>query len=716
MDLNEDRKIFLENFYKEHGDFRLHYITQKNRFDGWTADVLYSKATDEQKYQANLRRIKANELILDYENKDQVTLVKQILKDRNWGYELWDTGSRGYHFRLLFPELSKHERIIRNQIRKYLVIKFGSDKATANEETWLALEFAPHFKTGNMKTLVETVNGENVFDDTINRLINKISQDQETDIVELEIEYQDVLTNPYLQYALNNKIERGGRDLVLFKNLAILLKKGGIKGKQLQEIVEKIVANCPGKTVGEFIGWLKRVKKDPTLQYNKYELIKWSEENGHPVFEFRTEGFEKLLENTNYFEKFSLAFNREIVQQRVWGRMLAYSTLATALDERDRDLRIHLIMQSYSTTGKDEGVNFARKILDRLGYKTSTPSSITDKTLIGGINELNRQHNQKYELQENQTKEVKGKQYSWKDPIELGCLSNHHWVAFSEAESVFRPGEYNKQVQVILRQAMDEKREIEKGLGGYMIKLNTNTTIILTTYPMHDTIFRLLNNGLFQRCLFFNKELTQEDNQNMLNAIISSNFKGRPFDENVIGNMYTDSICSDIRKIVQWYHANKSGIIFEDNVEKYISNRIHSLTKDYFLLLGLSDSRITDALIRRGLKTIKKLSIVHAVAQFKIIVDISDVKAAFYLFKECLDSVRKLIIDQNKTSKFEFVLINILTEKERLSSGDLFDYMSNTVDSCKSTSTFTKYMNNCIGRIVLEEREGKAVYYRLKSN
>ena len=81
-----------------------------------------------------------------------------------------------------------------------------------------------------------------------------------------------------LKFVLTHKITAGERHSVLFKNLApILVKLNLDKDKK---ILDQIIKNCPGKSTGELMGWIKLARKGK-LHLNIREINKWSEKYGY---------------------------------------------------------------------------------------------------------------------------------------------------------------------------------------------------------------------------------------------------------------------------------------------------------------------------------------------------------------------------------------------------------------------------------------------------
>jgi len=96
----------------------------------------------------NNRSIFPNEIVLDLEDPDQFDNLKFALDAYQFKYYAFKTGSKGYHFHLFFDEdLIEAEKVL-------LINRFGCDAQKASKRCMIALEFTPHWKTGNTKSLI----------------------------------------------------------------------------------------------------------------------------------------------------------------------------------------------------------------------------------------------------------------------------------------------------------------------------------------------------------------------------------------------------------------------------------------------------------------------------------------------------------------------------------------------------------------------------------
>lgn len=97
----------------------------------------------------NQRQILPIEVVLDLEERNQLASVIEKLREFKIKFYCFDTGSRGFHVHIFF------NRILTAKEKLSIINYFGADPQKASEKCLIALEFAPHWKSGKIKELVE---------------------------------------------------------------------------------------------------------------------------------------------------------------------------------------------------------------------------------------------------------------------------------------------------------------------------------------------------------------------------------------------------------------------------------------------------------------------------------------------------------------------------------------------------------------------------------
>lgn len=165
---------------KQYTDFHLQ-IAFKNQDgeQGWsrrrsylTIAILEDKDWIEK---ANNRTLLKNEVVLDYDKliyeadvlkEGQILAAITYCKRRGIKYAVYHTGSRGVHFHMFIDKLAYMNQNDRYEIRKRLIARFCGaeafkpnfvgDYAKTSDKVPIALEFAPHWKTGKPKILIDS--------------------------------------------------------------------------------------------------------------------------------------------------------------------------------------------------------------------------------------------------------------------------------------------------------------------------------------------------------------------------------------------------------------------------------------------------------------------------------------------------------------------------------------------------------------------------------
>jgi hypothetical protein len=162
------RLHWLQYLANKRGDFKTAFCF-KNK-DGEVCfskhhTVIHCQETENYTHlmKASHRQIFEEEIVLDFDRKDFKNSNALILKavygcrdnllKRKFGFKIFQTGSTGYHIHIPFDKSSYTLKRL-ERLRKVMVAKYNCDSAKAYASNLIALEFAPHWKTGNQKRLL----------------------------------------------------------------------------------------------------------------------------------------------------------------------------------------------------------------------------------------------------------------------------------------------------------------------------------------------------------------------------------------------------------------------------------------------------------------------------------------------------------------------------------------------------------------------------------
>ena len=117
----------------------------------------------------NQRQIFPFEIVLDVEEPEQIEEIIKTLKSWGSNYNLWETGSRGYHIHIFCKkEFNEKEKMA-------IVKKLGTDIQKCSEKNLIALENCPHWKTGKPKTLITSTE----LKESAEKILNDVGYEEE---------------------------------------------------------------------------------------------------------------------------------------------------------------------------------------------------------------------------------------------------------------------------------------------------------------------------------------------------------------------------------------------------------------------------------------------------------------------------------------------------------------------------------------------------------
>ena len=253
------------------------YINEKGK-EYWTEWKLWENCSEIEKLKVNLRQMMPNEIVLDFEDKTNLSMVTKLLIDSNIKFKCYDSGSRGFHIHMIFSNLADLPKEVRLEVRKIIITNFKADLTKSSEDTLIAIEDRPHFKTMNVKTLIYNEDGVNMISEIIITEAKRRVERYRTLRVEMDTDFKEYFhKDPFYIYVKNNIIpDNTGRDLYIFPNLAIACAKSGKTEKEIRDIMEPIIkTNFPGKKYAEFNGWLKKAMNNIITDYNQIQINNW---------------------------------------------------------------------------------------------------------------------------------------------------------------------------------------------------------------------------------------------------------------------------------------------------------------------------------------------------------------------------------------------------------------------------------------------------------
>ncbi len=158
MDKALEKFEFLNKLFYEVGnqsyDFELQILEQEGRRSKRKkfSQICFDLENKNNKWfleKCNQRQILPIEVVLDLEEKEKLKPIIEELQQLKIKFYAFSTGSRGYHIHIFFNrEISEQEKL-------KIIRHYGTDPQLSSKRHMVALEFAPHWKSGKIKDLVD---------------------------------------------------------------------------------------------------------------------------------------------------------------------------------------------------------------------------------------------------------------------------------------------------------------------------------------------------------------------------------------------------------------------------------------------------------------------------------------------------------------------------------------------------------------------------------
>jgi len=112
---------------------------------------------------ANNRQLFPHEIVLDLDDdfsEKKLSDTCELLQKFHLAYQAYSSGSRGYHIHILLlsGQIMEARRnfLSLDEARRYLINLCLADPAKIRSNSMIALQNAPHWKTGRVKTLLRS--------------------------------------------------------------------------------------------------------------------------------------------------------------------------------------------------------------------------------------------------------------------------------------------------------------------------------------------------------------------------------------------------------------------------------------------------------------------------------------------------------------------------------------------------------------------------------
>lgn len=290
------KKWSLEYYRMKFGDFTVTHADHGSNFQPWRklSEVLPSEMDG-----INLRNIFPEEVVFDCE--DEATKIRAVkgLKEKNYGFVLWKTGSRGYHVHMFFPGLKEFEEDVVKEVKANYIEQYGSDPKMKESRRVIAAEYKPHFKTGKPKELIEEYGDpENniISAKVLSEVFIKIQKEIASNISAVNITQQSTKMSGGMpknrwgemtyahcrEVGRKHKLPPGNRHSVFLKNMAIGAFE--FESPEYAEGVLEDICLAQGMRKDEYKGWYEGAKNGKYRHFNQIEMQQYLLNNKLPHY------------------------------------------------------------------------------------------------------------------------------------------------------------------------------------------------------------------------------------------------------------------------------------------------------------------------------------------------------------------------------------------------------------------------------------------------
>jgi len=423
----------------------------------------------------------------------------------------------------------------------------------------------------------------------------------------------------------------------------------------------------------------RKFEEEAAKYYEAVEVLEKRDMIDKYYEEFKKEELEKEKKYLSRIEKkgkssakklYEKLWNKTITEQDIFCQVCWHNMFGALLDEREDDVRISVFGIIDSGTGKSAAVNFNWDILRNI-IPATIVDELTDAGLLGGIDESIRRRNIEKNLFKPGDKHITrtGNIIEWIDPEIPGELERYLWIGFDEGENVLKPGTYNIKIQKLLRKTMDKRRKITKRLKLNRKELDTNTTFLITSFPIPEVGPTLLTQGLFQRCLVFFKDVDDLTSRKIEDYIIDDRFSETDRYDYLKDEDF-NKLIDELKDIKRWYtmmRKSKNKVVSDKGVKEWVKKSRDIMVKEC-RSLSKKDRGILNTVLRRGIDIIFRLAYHNAVERKSMVISLEDVKKAFSLYKVCFLSVRDFIINLDEMSKLKYYVVEELKDGSKRKS------------------------------------------------
>jgi len=154
------QRAYLQELCNKYGDFKVCRMWKDSKGEScstkWQSVMQCWESEEGLRFldKVNNRQILPCEVVLDLEVKSHLIPALAMIKELGWSHaECFKSGSRGFHIHAKRDKMALRKKHKRQELRKHMIQTYfpGADMMKASDNSMIALEWAPHWKTECIK-------------------------------------------------------------------------------------------------------------------------------------------------------------------------------------------------------------------------------------------------------------------------------------------------------------------------------------------------------------------------------------------------------------------------------------------------------------------------------------------------------------------------------------------------------------------------------------
>lgn len=394
---------------------------------------------------------------------------------------------------------------------------------------------------------------------------------------------------------------------------------------------------------------------------------------------------------------------------------LFYVALAQKLNHRVKiqfggditDVRLHFFWTQNSRSGKGQSIKAFKKLCKELGLRVKEPDDFTTATFFGTINSDKEKHNLKKNLDPDNPE--------YRDPINYGMMDSEESdvVIINEAKALLMKTRHTLKLLTLLQKALDYPGIVTKKLGSSDKEIVTECTgsLIGTTFWTKEIQTTVAEQGFFQRCILYMRDMTPGDRNTMrheMTKMLKSKVSRATLEKDL------KNIAERINKVYESVSPNTI-LTIEDASLDYIDRVLDGISDKLLKEISGVKLDLLYSFIMQFYLLFIKFGAILAVFDKSTEIKVKHVKASHTFIKKYYASLINdfiIALDEEDLTSNEKKVLNVLGDR-KIKKYELKDMLATKLKMGHNSAL--KLIGNLINKNILqEEREHRTKWISVK--